>query len=353
MGTDSLWEPHTPVRAPAPPTASPPPPLRPAPRPRLLRGLTIGVLSGVVLLAVGASVVLIVTERVASTIPRVDNAFAGLDEATRPPTTAALTFLLVGTDSRSETSAPGVAAGGGRSDADVVMLARIAPDRRSAVVVSIPRDSVVDIPGHGTGRLNAAYAGGGPPLLVETVETATKIRVDHFAIIDFAGFRAVVDAIDGIDVDESDAVPGLGRGPAHLDGAGALVYVRHRGTEATAEVDRGRRQQGALRAVLTRVSTTGTLTDPTRLLGLLDAVSHAVGVDDTLDNAALRTLALQLRDLRPAEVLFVRVPVAGVRDGAVTLDVPRVESLWAAVKAGTVGGYAAQNGRDALGPVTR
>ena len=226
MSAESLFEPPAPRRAPPP---EPPPTDRPR-FPGWSATPTAGQRAAPLLsllLVAGAGAIYLVSEKLGDNVARVENAFAGLDEATRPPATEALTFLLVGTDSRSESTPPGVTANGSGSGADVVMVAHVAPDRRSATVVSIPRDSWVDIPARGGGRVSAAYAIGGPSLLIKTVESLTALRVDHFAVIDFAGFRSMVDAIGGIDV--AAAAPGASP-PAvvHMNGAQALVYVRDR-----------------------------------------------------------------------------------------------------------------------------
>jgi LCP family protein required for cell wall assembly len=295
------------------------------------------------------------SERLGDNVARVQNAFGGLDEADRPPVSSALTFLLVGTDSRSEETAPGVTATGVKSDADVVMVAHIAPDRRSATVVTIPRDSWVEIPNRGRGRVGGAYAGGGPSLLVQTVEKLTDLRIDHFAVIDFAGFRSMVDALGGIDIDVPAPVGAFERGMNHLDGARALLYVRDR--TGYQQGERARRQQNALRAILDKAASSNTLTDPVRLYDFLDAASRSVGVDDTLSNGGLRALALRLSDIRPGEVLFVRAPVARLSQDpggmVVQLDEARAAQLWSAVQQEAVAGFVQQNGRDALGPVTR
>ena len=218
------------------------------------------------------------------------------------------------------------------------MVAHVAPDRKSATVVSIPRDSLVDIPGRGSGRVSGAYAAGGPSLLIQTVEQLTALRIDHFAVIDFAGFRSMVDAVGGIDVDVARRRSAVSRrGMNHMDGAQALGYVRDRTGIATG--DRARRQQNALRAILEKAASSDILIDPVRLYDFLDAASHAVGVDDTLSNGGMRALALKLSDLRPADVLFLRAPVAALgRDGGgivVQLDSARAPQLWTAVQQGT------------------
>ena len=131
-----------------------------------------GCLSLVVLLGAGIAFALVVSERLGNNVARVHDAFGALDESTRPPPTGALTFLLFGTDSRSETTPAGVTVNGTNSEGDVVMIAQVAPDRRSATVVSIPRDTWVDIPDRRANRIATAYSAGGPSLLIRTVEGA-------------------------------------------------------------------------------------------------------------------------------------------------------------------------------------
>lgn len=131
------------------------------------RGRRVALVLGVLLLAVvglaGGSLQ-VLSKNLGNTIVRVPGAFAGLDETLRPPTSEALTFLLVRTDTRSDVPTTGEMAGGvtGGDRSNVLMLARVDPSRRTAPVVSIPRDSWVDIPGHGPDKVNAAYALGAP-----------------------------------------------------------------------------------------------------------------------------------------------------------------------------------------------
>jgi LCP family protein required for cell wall assembly len=227
------------------------------------------------------------------------------------------------------------------------MLARLSADRTSAAVVSIPRDSWVHVPGRGEAKINAAYAYGGPSLLVRTVEQLTQVHVDHFAVIDFAGFQAMVDAVDGIDVRVARETSHDGvvfrAGLNHLDGPQALTYVRQRYDLPEGDLDRARRQQNALRALLTRVASSGILTDPAALYAFLDATTRSVGIDDTLSNGGLRDLAFDSRGLRPSGVDFVSTPVRGLgREGAqsvVYLDDARADRLWEALRSGTVTDY--------------
>ncbi|MGY1846821.1 LCP family protein [Blastococcus sp. SYSU DS1021] len=300
------------------------------------------------LLALGVSVLVLVllaaggawyvTDRYAGNLERVD-AFAGLDDSQRPaPATSAvagqspLTFLVVGSDTRagvSEGEAPG-----GRSD--VMMLVRITGDRQSAQVMSLPRDSWVDIPGYGPSKLNAAYAYGGPGLLVQTVESLTGVRIDHYAAIDFEGFVDMTNALGGVDVQVAETITNgpytYEAGPNHLAGEEALHYVRQRYGLSGGDFDRVKRQQAYLRSMFAKVSEQNVLTDVGALDGFLVALTDAMAVDETLTNTALLDMAYDLRFLRPGAVTFLTAPVAGTgREGAqsvVYLDAGRSEQMW-------------------------
>ena len=173
-------------------------------------------------------------------------------------------------------------------------------------------------------------------------------------MIDFAGFQQMVDAVGGIDVRVARATSSRGvdfrDGLNHLDGTQALVYVRQRYDLPGGDLDRTKRQQNALRALLTKAQ--HSLDDPAGLYDLVEATSRTVSVDDTLSNDGLRDLALSLRGLRADTVSFTSAAVSGLRrEGAqsvVHLDVDRNWQLWAAVRAGTVADYLATHQDDAL-----
>src|SRR4051812_34049605 len=152
-------------------------------RRRTLRraAVSLAVLGVVLALLVGGSLWFL-TDRYAGNVDRVADVFAGLDEGARPaPSTPAqqagedpVTFLLVGSDPRAPAE-EGIAAGG-RSDA--IMIARFSADRQHAQLISIPRDSWVDIPGHGMDKVNAAYAYGGPPPPLQNLDPLPRVPVD-------------------------------------------------------------------------------------------------------------------------------------------------------------------------------
>ncbi|WP_306961068.1 LCP family protein [Streptomyces afghaniensis] len=142
----------------------------------------------------------------ADRVQRITDAFPHVREKERPvkPESAkgALNFLLAGVDSRSDLPTTGRESKTdlwrpGAQRTDTLMLLHLAADRHTAFVVAIPRDSWVPIPGHGRAKINAAFSWGGPPLLINTVERLTGIRIDHFGVIDWHGFRSLTDAVGG------------------------------------------------------------------------------------------------------------------------------------------------------------
>ncbi|MGY1698667.1 LCP family protein [Geodermatophilus sp. SYSU D00766] len=355
---------------PADADAAPGPPAgRDHPRAGRRRGLRRFLTALAVLLAVGVAVVggglWYLTDRYAGNIDRVTDVFADLDEEARPaPATPAqaagaapVTFLLVGTDSRG--SADEGIAQGGRSDA--IMLARFSGDRRHAQLVSIPRDSWVEIPGHGMDKINAAYAYGGPSLLIATVEQVTGVRIDHYVAIDFEGVVEVTDALGGVDVVVAETTT---RGPYtfeagvnHLDGDQARWYLGQRYGLQGGDFDRVRRQQQYLEAVFGQLSASGALSDPGRLDAALLAVTRAVAVDDTLGNADLLGLAYSLRDLRPEDVDSFTAPVLGTgTEGSasvVYLDEVTGERMWSYLRNDSLSQNADEFGGQALPDVPR
>jgi LCP family protein required for cell wall assembly len=322
--------------------------------------VTVVMLFSLVLLTAGGLYVL--SDKLAGNVVRIPAVFAPLDPAERPAKPRgqageAETFLLAGSDSLADDPDSGASLMPGAQRSDVIMLARVNAARTAAVVVSIPRDTWVPVPGHGMAKINAAYAYGGPTLLVRTIEALTNVRVDHFATIDFAGFRAMVDAVGGIDVTVAERTTFgpivFEPGRNHLDGQRALAYVRQRHGLPEGDLSRVERQQNALRALLAKAVAGGMLRNPVRLYDLLDAVSRSVGVDDTLENGDLRTLAFGMRHLRPRTVTFLTSPVAGLgREGkqsVVRLDKQRAQRLWHAFDHDRIQDYLKHNGGDVLG----
>jgi LCP family protein required for cell wall assembly len=314
--------------------------------------------SALVLVVAGSGYALISWS--AGSIERVD-AFRGVTD--RPPANAdgVTTFLLVGSDGRTgmtdaemkELHVGNAATAAGRR-ADTMLLVQVSAERGTVRVVSLPRDSYVTIPAHtGTdgsrvperrNKLNAAYAFGGPPLTVGTIERSTGVRIDHYLEVDFLGFVRLVDAVGGVDVctpvrlRDRKAGLRLHKGTTHVDGRTGLAYVRARSVDARADLGRVERQQRFLAAMAHRAMSSEVLLDPRSLVHFLDAALSAVRADPGLTEDELLELGTSLRHVRGRDIRFQTVPVANpsyrAGDGqAVALwDEDEAAELFAAIR---------------------
>ncbi|MFY1691954.1 LCP family protein [Plantactinospora sp. WMMB782] len=255
-----------------------------------------------------------------SGIERVE-AFDEVPEESRPVKVAkdAKNILILGSDTRDPSST-----GGSRSD--TIILAHLPADRSSAQLVSIPRDTWVNVPkskdgkhGGRDAKINAAYAWGGIPLMVQTVEKFTGVRIDHVALVDFAGFKEIVDALGGVQltVEESftsthSLLPGgrreFKKGKQVMDGAQALDYARERYAFKDGDFARIRHQQQVIRAILDKAASGGTLANPAKLNSFIRASADAVSVDKTL---SLLDMGTELRHLRSGNLTFLTSPTKG------------------------------------------
>ena len=209
----------------------------------------------------------------------------------RPAPSPGTNFLLVGSDSRQGLSAAqqqDLATGGdtGSSRTDTIMLVHV-PGLGSSTpptVVSVPRDSYVPIPGQGKDKINSAFAAGGAPLLIQTVEQATGLRIDHYAEVGFSGFAAVVDALGGVTVcpaepiDDPLAGIDVPAGCQKLNGPAALGYVRTRDTPR-ADLDRMINQRQFMSALLERTSSPAVWGNPWRWYSVPRSAAAALTVD--------------------------------------------------------------------------
>jgi LCP family protein required for cell wall assembly len=321
--------------------------------------ISLGVLGLVLALVIGGGLWLL-SARWGGNIDRVADVFGHLDQGSRPAAAtpaqgaseAPVTFLLVGSDTR------GHPASGedpdGRSDA--IMVLRFSGDRQHAQLISIPRDSWVDIPGHGVNKINASYAFGGPSLLIQTVEQLTQVRIDHYVAIDFDGIIQVTDDLGGVDVVVAEETTNgpytFPAGVNHLDGAHARWYLGQRHGLPGGDFDRVRRQQQYLKAMFGKLFSAHTFTDPALLDRAMLAVTSAVSVDDGLSNGDLVSLAYSLRNVSPGDVQFFTAPVLGTgREGAasvVYLDNVSGDRMWGYLRTDSLAQNAAEFGKQAL-----
>ena len=321
---------------------------------RVAVGVVACVLALLCVAAVGGYTII---NRLTNSVRTIPHAFRGLNDSARPATPAgarqAMTILLAGSDIRSAAPTTGVGAVSrpfqpGEQRSDLVMLVHIDADRRAASLISIPRDSWVRVPGHGMMKVNAALSVGGPALMIATVEHLTHVRINHYAVIDFQGFRAMVQALDGVDVEVAEQTASGGvifhRGLNKLTPAQALAYVRQRDGLPGGDLSRIQRQQNLIRAIFAKTAGQHVLTDPLTLYRLLNALTHALSVDATFTPAKLRSLALQLHGLRGRNVTFVTAPVRGLgwEDGqsVVYLNASRCAALWSAIRHNSVAAFA-------------
>lgn len=232
----------------------------------------------------------------------------------------ALNILMIGTDSR-DPDAPLDTAGRWRADTIIVMHIPSSHDR--AYLVSIPRDLYVPIPAEASApcetgeraKINAAFAFGGMPLAVRTVECFTDVRIDHVMAIDFGGFVEVTDALGGVELTVEQDVTSIhkpyrqfSQGVNHMNGAEALDWVRQRKQFPDGDFARMRHQQEFLRALMDKAVSSGTLSNPAKLNAFLQATTKAVTVDEGF---SLVDMALQFRKLRGENLQFLTSPHNG------------------------------------------
>ncbi|MGB0102441.1 MAG: LCP family protein [Nocardioides sp.] len=325
------------------------------PDPKVRRGAAIrravtAVLIFLVLIGVAlAGLGLIVQSRLSGQLERVDGVFTGLED--RParaagPAGEAMNILVMGTDRRSDvpTTGSGAAAAEwvpGAQRTDTIIILHIDADRQGASLVSIPRDTWAYVPGYGMNKINAAFSFAGPTLAVETIERMTGVPIDHLAVVDWAGLENITDAIGGVTM----TVPRTIEDPANnvvwtkgrqtLNGAQALLYVRQRYGLPNGDLDRIHRQQAYLLALMRSGLRTLGSHSPLGIYDLLDAVTENMTVDSGWSVSDLRSLLLDLRDLKAADVQMLTVPVDGFGyEGAqsvVYLDWAANSKLWNAV----------------------
>ena len=245
-------------------------------------------------------------------------------ELTVRPTASAepLVFLVIGSDTRAGLDS---LQNFGESDGargDVIMLIKLYPDDGHVQILSVPRDLLVEIPGKGTDRINAAYAYGGAPLMVRTVRQVTGLPIHHYIEIDFVGFQSLVDDIGGVYIDfpypARDVKSGLSVGAGYqlLDGSQALAYARSRqfqeqrdGEWVSVDADdigRTGRQQALILAILGAVKTPASITEAGSIVG---GFAQHLTVDSAFAQSSLVELAYRMRSVSGEKIETATLPV--------------------------------------------
>ncbi len=287
-------------------------------------------------------------------------------------------ILVVGDDSRvgetaAELRAESTTDDGGSNNTDTIIILHLAPNNGPATLISIPRDSFVPIPGHGTFKINSAYADGeskakgdGPALLTQTVENLSGLHIDHFISVGLGQFINISNAIGGVKVcvvnpslragyikngnNQFVRIPSrdvggafdpysgisLSPGVSTISGSQALAFVRQRHGLPDGDIDRIKRQQRFITAIVAKAKGER---NPATINAVLEKVTKSLTVDSGLSLIGLAQLGDRLKNLQPADIRFATVPVANI--GAMTpsgvsyvqLDMPKLATFFANVKA--------------------
>ena len=283
-------------------------------------------------------------------IARVDAAPSGQRPADQP----GKTFLLVGSDSRAglskaEQKRLGTGSTGGQRT-DTIMIVYVPPGGKPALI-SVPRDSYVDIPKSAKNKINAAYAFGGPQLLVQTVEQNTGLRMDGYMEIGFGGFANIIDALGGIRmclpkaIKDRDSHIDLSKGCQTLSGVEALGYVRMRKADPLGDLGRVQRQREMLAAIAKKAASPATVLNPVRYWKLNMAIADAIklGRDTSLPEAL--TLAIAMKRISSGSGLTLTVPVSSTAastpvGSAVLWDPTKSKAMFSAIARGDTSGLA-------------
>jgi LCP family protein required for cell wall assembly len=255
----------------------------------------------------------------------------------RPDAQPGHTYLLVGSDSREELSPAerrrlGTGGAEGRRT-DTIMLLHVGDGPN--LLLSIPRDSLVEVPGYGTEKINAAYAYGGPELLTRTIENETGVRVDSYVEIGFGGFVNVVDAVGGVEICPEQAMRDplanlkVSKGCQEVDGPTALGYARSRKISELGDIDRAERQREVVSAIGDAALSPWTVLNPLRYARLADAASESFRVGE--DTGPIDTLrfAWAMTRVGGKSGLTCGVPIA---DLAVNWDAERAPRMFRLIR---------------------
>jgi len=270
-----------------------------------------------------------------------------IDALSGAAATSGTTYLLAGSDSRAELEAGDAGfdqTEGARTD--TILLLHVPEDGQTSLI-SLPRDSYVEIPGHGQSKLNAAYSWGGPELLVESVENLSGFTVDHYVEVGFAGITNIVEELGGVELcydhDVSDKRSKLEweAGCHDADGETALAFARMRYADKEGDIGRTDRQRQLIGAITSSASEAGTLLNPARQVGLVNAGTNSLSVDNDTNIWHLGKLALAFRKATGSDGWSGTPPIVSTnyRPGgvgsAVQLDSDALPGFFADVAAGT------------------
>lgn len=261
----------------------------------------------------------------------------------RPDEQRGSTFLLVGSDSRS---ADRVEGDRGRTDTILLLHSGAGP----SILMSIPRDSIVEVPGYGSTKINAAYSYGGAELLTQAVELNTGIRVDDYVEIGFDGLKDVVDAVGGIEICPKEAIEDrdsrldVEAGCQNADGDTALAYSRVRKAYGDGDIQRVQNQREVMAGIASSVVSPWTFVNPIRYWGVNTGAAASVRIGEDTNPYGVAKFALALRGAMGADGLSCTVPLA---DFSVRWDPERSQQMFEAIsgdRTGSIGELCTEDG---------
>ncbi|WP_228373301.1 LCP family glycopolymer transferase [Demequina silvatica] len=265
----------------------------------------------------------------------VDSQINHVDALSGAEGTPGLTVLIVGSDSREGWDDDGTE--GARTDTIMVLHQ---PEDGPTALISIPRDSYVEIPGYGANKINASFAYGGPQLLVETVEGVTNLTIDRYLEVGFTGVGEIVDALGGVrlcydqDVDDKLSRLKWKAGCHNADGKKALAFSRMRYSDPLGDIGRTQRQQQVVGAVADEIMSPATILNPFTLVPVVEAGLDAFRVDEEAGPFDLAQVALAFRSALGGEAVTGTPPIASMGysvagvGSTVLLDPEQEDQFW-------------------------
>lgn len=282
------------------------------------------------------------------------DAVSGGQVTSRPMDAASTDILLLGSDQRSGVAAARVS--GARADS--IMVLHIPADGSAAYLISIMRDTWVNIPGYGSAKVNAALNYGGVALQVATIEQLLGIRMDHVAEIDFEGFKALVDTLGGVDVKvpvgftTSGATPyTFSAGVNSMNGTQALAFVRERYTFSNGDYQRVINQRAFIRGVYSKLRSQGAMSSAASLLPVIQSVAPYMSVDSGLTPSQIVGIAQPVLANGNTQLVTMTLPNAGTGwswngQSIVVLDSAATGAMSQALQTGTMSNFVATYGAD-------
>jgi len=272
-----------------------------------------------------------------------EDILTGLPGAVAPAAGQPLNYLVLGTDTRSEAETTSLEGDGNR--ADVIMIVHVSKDRKSAFIMSIPRDSYVNVPavkGHwngGKNKINSAMAFGGAKHVAQTVYDLTKIQLNGAVLVNFQGIQNMVAAVGGVNVcipykvDSFFSDKVWDKGCHFLNAKDAEEFVRQRHGVPGGDLGRIKNQQHVIKGLVAKAKQGDTLTNPTKFNALVSTAAQSLTIDKSMN---LMELATQLKDISQEAIKFGTTPVTGTANtdagSSVLLDDAGAQELFKAVR---------------------